>query len=228
MKKFFKSHVKLCIAVLALSLVTVGATLALMVSQSNSVTNSFTAAEIDTEIKEELNGEMTKQVSITNQGRSDAYVRARIMVSGVNMSEASADPIRLDVAGTEVEANTKIGNGECDVCLVMPDVSENPAQGKWYYDDQGSMTGIDFYYYLGVLPGTDKETDEAKRKTPELLMKVVLSEDLKKDQDFLDKFSVAIYHESVLAIEQPTADNPISLSMVKNAFTAAAGSTTNP
>ena len=70
MKKFFKTHAKLCIAVLALALVTVGGTLALMAVSSNSVINSFTAASIDTEIKEEVGGKGTKQVSITNKGPS--------------------------------------------------------------------------------------------------------------------------------------------------------------
>lgn len=223
MKKFFKAHVKLCIAVLALSLVTVGATLALMVSQSNSVTNQFTAAEIDTEIKEELNGEMTKQVSITNQGRSDAYVRARIMVSGINTAS-------LGIAGSEEQANQMIAENQCSVCLVMPNLDPDGVEsGKWYpgdpTNDETWKNGSGFYYYLGVLPGTDKETDEAERETPALLAKVVLSKDLKENTEFLEKFSVAIYHESVLAIDQSELITSVK---VENAFTTAAGTTTNP
>lgn len=213
MKKFFKSHVKLCIAVLALSLVTVGATLALMVSASNSVTNSFTAAEIDTEIKEELGNDMTKQVSITNQGRSDAYVRARIMVSGVK----STDVI---IVGSESEA-TKADK----VYLVMQ--NNGDSSGQWAKEGGNNTTySDDFYYYLDVLPGTDSRPDSAEaRQTSDLLTKVVLGSELEEDQDFLANFTVTIYHESVLAINQPST---IDVGVVKGAFNAAAGSTTNP
>ena len=213
MKNFFKSHVKLCIAVLALSLVTVGATLALMVSQSNSVTNNFTAADIDTEIKEELGSDMTKQVSITNQGPSDAYVRARIMVSGVK----STDVVVVGNASEATESDK--------VYLVMQ--NNGDSSGKWTKEDRdNSSYSDDFYYYLDVLPGTDSQPDSAEaRQTSDLLTKVVLGKDLQGDRDFLDKFSVAIYHESVLAIDQSA---PINLAKVKSAFDAVDDAATNP
>ena len=85
MKPLFKSKISLWASVLALVMIIgVGATLALMASPSNSVTNSFSVADIDTEIEEKGLTEGNKQVSIKNHGPSDAYVRARIMVSGVN------------------------------------------------------------------------------------------------------------------------------------------------
>ena len=212
MKKFFKSHVKLCIAVLALSLVTVGATLALMVSQSNSVTNQFTAADIDTEIQEVLDDDMTKQVSITNQGPSDAYVRARIMVSGVK----STDVVVVGNASEATESDK--------VYLVMQNNGES--SGKWTKEDgNNSSYSDDFYYYLAVLPGTDSQSSPEQRETSDLLTKVVLGSDLQNDQDFLANFTVTIYHESVLAINQPST---IDVGVVKGAFGAAAGSTTNP
>lgn len=209
MKKFFKSHVKLCIAVLALSLVTVGATLALMVSQSNSVTNNFTAAEIDTEINEVLTSG-SKQVSITNHGRSDAYVRARIMVSGVK----STDVEIVNAVPTDTDLAQETNKGK--VFLVMNN------QNKWV-QEQGAEKD-DFYYYLDILPGTDSTQNENDRKTSDLLTKVVLGSDLRNDQDFLANFTVTIYHESVLAINQPSN---INVGVVKGAFDAAAGST-NP
>lgn len=209
MKKFFKSHVKLCIAVLALSLVTVGATLALMVSASNSVTNNFTAADIDTEIHETLT-KGNKQVSIYNNGPSDAYVRARIMVSGVK----STDVKIVSAAPTDLTTDENKGK----VFLVMDNRSE------WAQEPNAEKDG--FYYYLAVLPGTDSQPDSAEaRQTSDLLTKVVLGNDLQSDQDFLANFTVTIYHESVLAIDQSA---PINVAKVKDAFDAAAGSTTNP
>ena len=206
MKKFFKSHVKLCIAVLALSLVTVGATLALMVSASNSVTNNFTAADIDTEIHETLT-EGNKQVSIYNNGPSDAYVRARIMVSGVK----STDVKIVSAAPTDLTTDENKGK----VFLVMnADSTEKP--WNWEKDGDAATYSDDFYYYLDVL--------EAGKSTNKLLEKVVLGSDLEADESFLANFTVTIYHESVLAINQPAEGQKATLEMVKAAFTAAENS----
>lgn len=207
MKNFFKSHVKLCIAVLALSLVTVGATLALMVSQSNSVTNQFTAADVDTEINEVLTSG-DKQVSITNHGSSDAYVRARIMVSGVK----STDVEIVNAVPTDTQLAQETNKGK--VFLVMNN------QNKWV-QEQGAEKD-DFYYYLDVLPGSQPNSEPSE--TSDLLTKVVLGSDLQSDRDFLSNFSVTIYHESVLAINQPAEGEPVTLNMVTNAFTAAENS----
>ena len=203
MKPLFKSKISLWASVLALVVVIgVGATLALMASPSNAVTNSFTAADIDTEIEEVLtNGD--KQVSIKNYGPSDAYVRARIMVSGVNPENvviASEEP-----AEGAVDANT--------VYLVMQ--NNGNENGKWTKEvaNSNDTYSDDFYYYLGVL--------EAGDSSKNLLDKVVLGSNLQGD-DFLKNFSVTIYHESVLAINKP---DEVTVNTVKDAFEAAALST---
>lgn len=207
MKKFFKTHAKLCIAVLALALVTVGGTLALMAVSSNSVINSFTAASIDTEIEEGVGGDGTKQVSITNKGPSDAYVRARIMVSGVEKDQVeivSGEP-------ANVEANK--------VYLVMPNNSN--ANGKWCKEkeSENDQYSDKFYYYLGVVKRDDP--------TENLLEKVVFGENLKNDE-FLAGFNITVYHESVLAINKPaTSDGEVTLEMVTDSFKNAVP-TTNP
>lgn len=198
MKKLFKTHAKLCIAVLALALVTVGGTLALMAVSSNSVINIFTAAGIDTEINEVV-GEGTKQVSITNKGPSDAYVRARIMVSGVEEGQVR---IVAEEPQEEIEADK--------VYLVMKH------QDQWQ-QAPGAQEDDDFYYYLGVVT--------AGGHTSNLLEKVVFGSDLKNDQEFLSGFNITVYHESVLAIDKPATGTP-SLDTVKGAFTNAVPTTT--
>lgn len=196
MKPLFKSKISLWASILALVMIIgVGATLALMSAPSNSVTNSFSAAEIDTEIEETTtNGD--KQVSIKNYGPSDAYVRARIMVSGVNPENVKI--VDTEPAEGAVDPNT--------VYLVME--NNGNENSKWTKEDSDNNTySDDFYYYLGVLK---KDKSSAK-----LLEKVVLGSNL-QNKDFLDTFSVTIYHESVLAIDK-TAD----LVTVKAAFDAA-------
>lgn len=207
MKKFFKTHAKLCIAVLALALVTVGGTLALMAVSSNSVINSFTAASIDTEIKEEVGGEGTKQVSITNKGPSDAYVRARIMVSGV-----SKEKVKI------VDEEPAVNAIETDCVYLVMQNNANSA-GRWYKDQEPEKYSDDFYYYLGVLPDGGS--------TKELLSKVIIGKDLQSNDEFLEQFTVTVYHESVLAIEQPEEGQTVNLAMVQRAFTNAVP-TTNP
>lgn len=203
MKPLFKSKISLWASILALVVIIgVGATLALMSSSSNAVTNSFTAADIDTEIDEVLdNG--NKQVSITNNGPSDAYVRARIMVSGVN-------PENVEIVAQEpttVDPNT--------VYLVMK--NNGSAVKQWTKKDSDNNTySDDFYYYLGVL----EANNPSKNSSANLLEKVVLGKDL-QGEDFLNTFSVTIYHESVLAINQPES---ITVGVVKDSFDAAAQS----
>lgn len=181
MKPLFKSKISLWASILALVMVIgIGATLALMASPSNSVTNSFTAADIDTEIEETIT-DGNKQVSIKNYGPSDAYVRARIMVSGVNPKNVkivSEEPVEGDVA-----ADT--------VYLVMQNNGTGDKQWTKEDSDTNGNYSDDFYYYLDVLT-----KDESSKN---LLKKVVLGKDL-QGEDFLNTFSVTIYHESVLAI----------------------------
>ena len=197
MKPLFKSKISLWASVLALVVIIgVGATLALMASPSNSVTNSFTAADIDTEIEEVLT-DGNKMVSIKNYGPSEAYVRARIMVSGVN-------PANVEIVAQEpttVEANK--------VYLVMQ--NNGIGDKQWTKEDSNTNGNYsdDFYYYLDVLT-----KDESSKN---LLKKVVLGSNL-QGEDFLNTFSVTIYHESVLAINQPES---ITVGIVKDSFDAA-------
>lgn len=196
MKPLFKSKISLWASVLALVVVIgIGATLALMASPSNSVTNSFSVADIDTEIKENLT-DGNKEVSIHNYGPSDAYVRARIMVSGVN-----PENVEIVSAAPETPDADK-------VYLVMQ--NNGNENSKWTKEvaDNNNTYSDDFYYYLDVLT-----KDESSKN---LLEKVVLGSNLQGEDFLKNEFSVTIYHESVLAIDK-TAD----LATVKAAFEAA-------
>ena len=197
MKPLFKSKISLWASVLALVIVIgVGVTMALSAVNSNPVNNTFAVADIDTEIDEVLdNG--NKQVSITNNGPSDAYVRARIMVSGVNPGNV----VIVDKVPTTVEANK--------VYLVMQ--NNGIGDKQWTKEDSNTNGNYsdDFYYYLGVLAEDQKSAN--------LLEKVVLGSNLQKE-DFLDTFSVTIYHESVVATNQPET---ITIDTVMGVFNAA-------
>ena len=202
MKPLFKTK-RMCIATLLalVMVVAVGATLALMASSPQFLTNTFAAADVETQINEDLTLG-NKKVTIENTGKSPVYVRARIMVSGVPESQ-----VQIVTAEPESpEANT--------LYLVMPNVTVDWEQAP---AEPGKKPALDdYYYYKKVLPG--KEEGGTTHSTSSLLEKVVvgktLAEDLQQDNS---NFSVTVYHESVLAIDT----QPDGISDVVQAFSNA-------
>lgn len=181
MKPLFKTKRMLTATLLALvMMVAVGATLALMASTSNSVTNTFAAAQVETEIDEDLTNN-NKKVTIENTGKSPVYVRARIMVSGVAESQVA-------IVGSEAEATE-----QDKVYLVMPNVTND-----WEKLSSSTTYNSDYYYYKKALnpAGATDNSD----KTSLLLEKVVVGSGLATQLKEDPNFSVTVYHESVLAI----------------------------
>lgn len=219
MKPLFKTKRMLTATLLALvMMVAVGATLALMASTSNSVTNTFAAAQVETEIDEDLTNN-NKKVTIENTGKSPVYVRARIMVSGV-------DPENIVIVSEEGEGadHYKVEDGEYYLAgtpeadklyLIMPNVTEDWEQATPAESSEEPALD-DYYYYKKVLPG--KAEDGATHSTSSLLEKVVVGSGLATQLKEDPNFSVTVYHESVLAID--TAE-PITLEKVTTAFSNA-------
>lgn len=199
MKPLFKTKRMLTATLLALvMMVAVGATLALMASTSNSVTNTFAAAQVETEIDEDLTNN-NKKVTIENTGKSPVYVRARIMVSGVAESQVAI--VKTAPAEDKVDANI--------LYLVMPNVTND-----WEKLSGNDTYNSDYYYYKKALnpAGEDGNT------TSSLLEKVVVGSGLATQLKDNPNFSVTIYHESVLAID---IAEPITLEKVTTAFSNA-------
>lgn len=195
MKPLFKTKRMLTATLLALvMMVAVGATLALMASTSNSVTNTFAAAQVETEIEEDGLDMGNKEVAIVNNGKSPVYVRARIMVSGV-------DPENIVIADEPNEYTYNQDTGEYGIdnpeagklYLIMPNVTEDWEQAT------GATGKDDYYYYKKVLPG--KEESGRTYSTSSLLEKVVVGSGLATQLKEDPNFSVTVYHESVLAID---------------------------
>ena len=198
MKPLFKTKRMLTATLLALvMMVAVGATLALMASTSNSVTNTFAAAQVETEIEEDGLDMGNKEVTIVNNGKSPVYVRARIMVSGVAESQVA-------IVGSETEATD-----QNKVYLVMPNVGET---SDWEKLSDSATYNSDYYYYKKALNPAGEDGD----KTSLLLEKVVVGSGLVEQLKDNPNFSVTVYHESVLAI-----DKTANLATVKAAFDAA-------
>ncbi|GEM_PF-606642 len=79
--------------VLLIAVVGVGITVALSVARTDPVVNSFEVGKIDTGIEENVKGDLTKEVKVTNEAnaKSDAFVRVRINASDGITLNFSAD-----------------------------------------------------------------------------------------------------------------------------------------
>lgn len=132
MKKInLHSKKTLIVSILLLAAVIgVAATVALGVARSNSVTNTFKAGKIDTEIDEEIDVDGTtlkKSVSVKNSdsATSDAYVRVRLTKSPENE-----------------EITLKFADGAISTPI-------NEASDTWIYNEKDGF----YYYRYSVEPG---------------------------------------------------------------------------
>lgn len=116
------------VALLVLLCCTVAGTLAYLVTSTNSVTNTFTPAEVKTEVTEsfvEDKGELVKSnVQIKNNGNIDAYIRAAVII---NWADANGN---VYGGGTPVEGT---------------DYTVPVLQNGW-------IKVGDYYYYTSAVP----------------------------------------------------------------------------
>lgn len=193
MKPFIKAQAKLLVTVLTLVVVLgIGATIAYLHDTTDPVTNTFDPAQLDTKIEETVDTNGTKNVVIANTGKSNAYVRARIMVSGIAPGNVE---ITTDSDATKDDA--EVGQ----ILLVMPNAGEG---ANWQRVDESSpMTYSDaWYYFCNELPGSNNATQAKQRTTSALLEKVYFGDGVNPDE-----ITITVTHESVLAIpgDQTTA-----------------------
>lgn len=79
-----KLSIRILLSVLLVAVVAVGSTLAYLVANDTTLRNTFALAEVETEIKEPTSGtEAQKNAGVKNIGKSPVYVRARVVVSGL-------------------------------------------------------------------------------------------------------------------------------------------------
>lgn len=118
---------KLCllIAVLLLSVATVGGTLAYIFTQTTAVVNKFTPSEVTCKINEKMDGTTKSDVTVTNTGDTTAYIRAAVVVTWQN---ADGEVLgELPVAGT-------------DYTIIFNNTDWAVKDGYYYYK---SVVGVD-------------------------------------------------------------------------------------
>ena len=105
MKRNKKSLIMLA-SVLVLILATVGGTLAYVAAKTTPLVNNFTYGDVPIDIPEKFDGSTKSDVKIHNQGPSDAFVRAQIIVTWKNGNNVAAKAPKLGTDYT-LELNTK-------------------------------------------------------------------------------------------------------------------------
>lgn len=139
MKHFWKTKKILVVSLLLVfSIATVAATMAYFINDTNTVENTFGAGvmdqDVDVEIDEDVDG-LVKKVSFVNtdQSKSNAFVRARIVVSPESLYG---------------------GEGTAENAATNPDKFYISGRDSRWSDRQGDG----FYYYLSPLPVDESTT----------------------------------------------------------------------
>ena len=176
MKK--KKYIIVCSALLlALG---VGVTFAFLQQRSNSLTNTFKVAKIDTVIDEpdmEPDGtDIKKEPSVENKGKSDAIIRVRCVISPEEMFK-----------GKEINYND---DEDEYLAEINSDHKKVRVEGYWLDGGDG------YWYYQGVIP--------SGKYTEPLFTKIegVLKDKGKGTYSFADgydNFEITVYQEAVQA-----------------------------
>ena len=82
MKKFNKKSLALLIAAALLLTITVGSTVAYLVDSTNALVNTFEPTEVDTELNENFDGEVKKNIKVNKPlARQTKNKRYRLLTS---------------------------------------------------------------------------------------------------------------------------------------------------
>ena len=81
MKRINKKVILLAVSLLLILSAAIGGTVAYLIDQTGSITNTFTPANVTPHINEEFNGSVKKDVKITNTGDIPAYIRVKVVVT---------------------------------------------------------------------------------------------------------------------------------------------------
>ena len=98
MRKCNKKFVALLVSLTLVLTIAVGGTLAYLVDKTGSVVNKFNPSSVTTEVYEEREGNVKKNVKIQNTGDTTAYIRAAVVVTwqDANGNVYGQMPVRCD------------------------------------------------------------------------------------------------------------------------------------
>lgn len=178
-KKLFKP--KYILSVGLISVICVGITLSLFQSKTGTLTNTFSAGEVTTNIEEDTkvtNSTIKKEPKVYNDGPNDCLVRVRVTISPSELENLikEENDVNFYYCYQDSTNNTQKMNGFNTI--------------NWEYADDG------FWYYQGIL--TVEQTTEPLFSG---LDGLIADGKIKTEyQDLFNDFQITIYQESVQAI----------------------------
>lgn len=151
MKKRNKNNKSfLLLASLALIVTAViGTTMAYLVSDTPTVTNTFTPAKVGSYVDEDFNGTTKENVKIQNTGDIEAYIRAKVVVTW-------QDTVG-NVYGKKPETKLACDHNNCNCDYIITynlgEQKENDESGstagQWTFEENDG-----FYYWSSEVPAT--------------------------------------------------------------------------
>ena len=81
MKRINKKVILLAVSLLLILSAAIGGTVAYLIDQTGSITNTFTPANVTPEVKENFGNNVKNDVQITNTGDIPAYIRVKVVVT---------------------------------------------------------------------------------------------------------------------------------------------------
>lgn len=85
---------------------TIGSTAAYLITHTSQVTNTFTPAKVSCVINEKFENNVKSNVTITNTGNVDAYIRAKVIISWTD-AEGNLVPAPFDDPAFETDSKWK-------------------------------------------------------------------------------------------------------------------------
>lgn len=126
MKRMKKKSLLLVAGIVLMLTIAIGGTIAYLVTNTDSITNTFEPGRVPITIEESFNGETKSDVYVTNTGNVPAYIRAKIIVTWKNA--------RGEVSGTPVKSS--------DYSITWgKGWTYNSTDGFYYYNDKVGAPG---------------------------------------------------------------------------------------
>ncbi len=126
MKRMKKKSLLLVAGIVLMLTIAIGGTIAYLVTNTDSITNTFEPGGVPISVDESFTGGVKSDVKITNDGNVPAYIRAKIIVTWKNAQG--------EVSGTPVQAS--------DYSMIINTADwTKAADGFYYYKESVEATG---------------------------------------------------------------------------------------
>lgn len=195
-------------ALLAVGVVGVGGTLAVLTSATGSLVNTFSAQALQTEIVEEFpevtieaDKDIVKLVSVENltESANYAYIRARLTVTPDSVLADNGSSVVIKAGDAEITTLDLEDGLTIDTDGFVTSEEEKQTAGTWIYCEEDGF----FYFTSSVAPGNQTEA----------LISAVVIKDASEEA-----FDITIYQESVVGVENRTN---LTVSEMQEAFAKA-------